>query len=187
VIAQAKLAALLPPAGASVHILNITNAWDRVTGTLVSTTLSLSSQGRDVTRVFIRRKQNTRARVARQSSARLLLTFLTLFAFTCQSYLTQTHIHIWLASGTEAPLAADSGTKSLPGSTAPKDKFPANQDPANCPICQEIVHAGPAIVPVAAAVVLSALPTLGLVIVAETARHFNAPSHNWQGRAPPQD
>jgi hypothetical protein len=145
-----------------------------------------SSQGRDVTRVSIRRKQKAVARVARQSNARLLLTFLALFAFTCQNYLTQTHIHVWRASGTDTQLAADSGGKSLAGSTVPKDKYPADQDPANCPICQEMVHAGPVIVPVAVAIVLPALPALGLVATAETARHFNAPSHNWQGRAPPK-
>jgi hypothetical protein len=140
-----------------------------------------------VTRVSIRCRQKAVARIARQSNARVILTFLALFAFTCQSYLTQTHIHIWLAPSTDAPLAADSGSKSLAGSTLPKDKYPADQDPANCPICQEMVHAGQVIVPVAAAIVLPALTTLGLVVVAEAARHFNAPSHNWQGRAPPQD
>ncbi len=143
-------------------------------------------QGRDVTRVTIRRRQKAVARIARQSNARLLLTFLALFAFTCQSYLTQTHIHLLPAFGTESTFAADGGAKSLTGSTLPKDKYPADQDPANCPICQEMVHAGQAIVPVAAAVFLPALPALGLVVIAETARHFNAPSHNWQGRAPPE-
>ena len=120
------------------------------------------------------------------SDARFVLTFLALFAFTCQSFLTQTHIHIGLVSGTETPLFTDNGGKAPSGSTAPKDKYPANHDPANCRICQEVVHAGPAVVPAAAALVLSALPALSLVAVAETARHFQAPSHNWQGRAPPR-
>ena len=83
-----------------------------------------------MTRVSIRRKQKAVARIARQSNARLLLTFLALFAFTCQSYLSQTHIHLWLSSGTDTQLTADSASKSLGGSTLPKDKYPADQDPA---------------------------------------------------------
>jgi hypothetical protein len=142
-----------------------------------------SLQGRDAVKLAIRQRNQSRARakLARMSNARLILTFVALFAFTVQNYLTQTHIHVPPAIA----LAGDLGATGEPAKNSP-DKYPANQDPANCPICQEIMHAGQPIVP---AVVLLALPSVvvfGFPVFIETVTHFRAPSHIWQGRAPPQ-
>lgn len=123
------------------------------------------------------------ARVEHMSNARLWLTFLALFAFICQTYITQTHIHFPRASDNLA--TTDVGSKAPLGKQDGKEPFRPNQDPVNCPICQELVHAGVAVMP-AAIIVPLALPIFNLVAVAETARHFRAPSHNWQGRAPPR-
>ncbi len=116
------------------------------------------------------------------SSARLILTFVALFAFTVQSYLTQTHIHIPPAIA----LAGDIGAKAPVSEPAKdsKDRYPANQDPANCPICQEIMHAGQLVMPVMLLVLPSAV-AFAFPVFIETVTHFRAPSHIWQGRAPP--
>lgn len=133
-----------------------------------------------MTRKSKRRGRNAYARVARVSNARLLLTFLAIFAFTCQSYLTQTHIHLRLASA-DVLFSGETGGKA----PSQKDGFPLKQDPANCLICQQLAHAGAAVMPAEAALVSMALPFFGKIGFVETAQHFRAPSHIWQGRAPP--
>lgn len=137
-------------------------------------------------RVSRQRRQYVRAtaRVGRMSDARLILTVLALFAFTCQSYITQTHIHFRLASA-DAPITAELGGKAPTGKHDRKDPFRPNQDPVNCPICQKLVHAGPVVIP-AAVFVPPTPPGYSLVALAEAARYFRAPSHIWQGRAPPR-
>jgi hypothetical protein len=114
------------------------------------------------------------------SNARLVLTFIALFAFTVQSYLTQTHIHVPPAIAS----AGDLGAAGEPAKNFP-DKYPANQDPANCPLCQEIVHAGQLVLPAATLLVLPSLVLFSVAVFIETATHFRAPSHIWQSRAPP--
>lgn len=113
-------------------------------------------------------------------------------AFALQSYVTQTHIHFTPAELTNLSAAAQPGAKiaaigvrPAPGKFAPQDKYPANDDPANCPICQEILHAGQFVAPSA---IVFALPTEAVAVVPLSLALFTpreAASHNWQGRAPP--
>lgn len=127
-----------------------------------------------------------RAQAARMSRARLLLTLAALLAFTVQNYLAQTHIHFSSAPLQAAISDVAPAGPSLAGETKhPSDQYPAKQDPANCPLCQKIAQAGHDAVPAAVLLFLLTLATLGLCIVAERAPHFRAPSHIWQGRAPP--
>ena len=119
------------------------------------------------------------------SSARLILTFVTLFAFGLQSYLTQTHIHHppvigQLALAGDIPMTGEPAKS--PGDT---DKYPANQDPANCPLCQEIALAGYFVAPAAVLLVLPTAAAVATFDFAEITLPSRAPSHNWQGRAPP--
>lgn len=134
-------------------------------------------------RVAIRQRNKSRARtkLARMSSARLILTFVALFAFTVQSYLTQTHIHHPQAIG----LAGDVGAAGEPAKNS-TDKYPANQDPANCPLCQEIMHAGHVVIPAATLLVLPSYAAFNVIVFTEVITPFRAPSHIWQGRAPPK-
>lgn len=120
---------------------------------------------------------------AHRSRARLTLTWLILLAFTWQSFLTQTHIHHL----STVALAGHIGLKAPASNSAstPKDKYPANEDPANCPLCQEIISAGYAVVPAAALLVLPSFVTLNFIVFVELTTPFRAPSHIWQGRAPP--
>jgi hypothetical protein len=120
------------------------------------------------------------------SQARLAVTFLALFSFTVQSYLTQTHIHIPPALAHLGVVGGVAGkAPASKASNIPKDKYPASEDPANCPLCQEIMHAGLYVVPAAAALVLPTVAAVVAVPFIETVTHFRAPSHIWQGRAPP--
>lgn len=123
----------------------------------------------------IRTKSKTPARDALSRAVVLL----TLLAFTFQGYLTQAHIH-WLSAG--APVVAD----VFDGAPSPaKDKAPLKNDPANCPLCQQIAGAGQFVTPAAAAILLPSL-SISVIEVVAAAAHFVAPaSHSWRGRAPP--
>jgi hypothetical protein len=111
---------------------------------------------------------------------RLLFVF-TLATFTLQGYIVQTHIHgsPHLAAGTNAAIGKA-------GSTDPHDKYPANDDPANCPICQEILHTGAFITPAAIALLPPTLAVSTIAIAARELPFIAAVSHDWRGRAPPR-
>jgi len=85
-----------------------------------------------------------------------------------------------LSAGDEVTAPAKITNKSTP-----QKNTPANDDPANCPICQAVAHSGQFISPSA---IVFALPSevvaiiplsLAIAIAQERA------SHNWQSRAPP--
>jgi hypothetical protein len=110
----------------------------------------------------------------RDSALRLLVTFFALFAFSLQTYIGQTHIHLAPDS-----LAAVAGHKQAP------DKFPANGDPANCPICQEVLHDGQFVTPAAAMLLPPSVAASVIEIAAPLPRLGPATSHAWRSRAPP--
>ena len=100
-----------------------------------------------------------------------------LVAFTVQGFAVQTHIH-------GAPTSAGSHIThiSAPSQPAPQDPY----DPRNCPLCQEMLHAGVYVAPVVAdfVVILNAVafaPAYALLPHAATERQ-----HSWQSRAPPR-
>lgn len=98
-----------------------------------------------------------------------------LLAFALQAYLVQTHIH----GQPVAPLL--NSHVSAPPQPAPFDPL----TPANCALCQEILHAGAAITPDAAPLAL--LP--GWIAMAPAVMYLpaaaEAPPTGWQSRAPP--
>jgi hypothetical protein len=108
---------------------------------------------------------------------RLLLVF-TIAAFAQQSYLTQTHIHIPPA------LAAGGGGAVLDG--AGHGKTPSRDDPAHCPLCQEILLAGAYLTPVAIVILPPLLPAFRIEVPARELPFIAAASHDWHGRAPPR-
>jgi hypothetical protein len=130
------------------------------------------------------------SRVRRASSWRQLLPMLMLVAFALQSYVTQTHIHFAGHVVTGGFTFPDDESKSVadkaPGSGSDHDKYPPADDPANCPICQEIMYAGHYVAPAAVHVVLISLPVSTIAVVAAVPHRLFALSHSWQGRAPPR-
>ena len=107
--------------------------------------------------------------------ARLAMLMLAL-TFAVQGIAVQTHIH-------GQPLTALSHVLhvSTPAGPTPQDLY----DPANCPLCQEMLHAGVYVAPVVAdfLVILNAVvfaPAFAVLPHAATERQ-----HSWQSRAPP--
>jgi hypothetical protein len=114
------------------------------------------------------------ARRAKAWPARLAITLFALLAFALQGYVTQTHIHLTHAM---------SVTLGVP---AEHEKYPSKDDPSNCPICQEILHAGAFVTPSAAALLLPTFTVSTIALVIDTPVAIRTLSHSWQGRAPPR-
>jgi hypothetical protein len=122
-----------------------------------------------------------RRQIRQAFSARLAVVLLTLLAFTSQSIITQSHIHIGALSGNAITVAQKNAHQPLPAKT------PAGDDQTNCPICQGLLHAGSYLAPSAAAVMLSTIATLVSVVVIQTVAITQTHSHAWKSRAPPSE
>jgi hypothetical protein len=117
---------------------------------------------------------------------RVLLAF-TLVAFGWQSYVTQTHIHFERSFAAGWTEFSGHGSKAFSAKAdgSKHDKYPANEDPANCPICQEILYAGQYVAPTALWV-LPPTSAVSTTTVADADLPFvSTISHDWRGRAPP--
>jgi hypothetical protein len=132
------------------------------------------------------------SRLRRVSSWRQVLPMLMLVAFALQSYVTQTHIHFaghvvtggfaFPGEDSKAPNAAALGAAQDKGD---HDKYPSGDDPANCPICQEILYAGHYVAPSAIAVLLPTLAVQTIARVEAALPFISSVSHIWQVRGPP--
>jgi hypothetical protein len=107
----------------------------------------------------------------------MMLVSALLLALVVQGFATQTHLH-WQNAFLDrfAPAA-----NHLPG----QDKYPLNEDPANCPICEQIADAGEYVVPawLSPFLLVLAISTIEFVNIALPG--FDAISHSWRGRGPP--
>ena len=112
---------------------------------------------------------------------RIVATWILLFAFALQSYVTQTHVH-------SAPAPAERGAiVQLAGQSSAHVPSPGHDETLACPFCQAIAAAGAffspasiALSPLVAQADAAALPRIiaGLAI---------APAgFSWRSRAPPQ-
>jgi hypothetical protein len=117
-------------------------------------------------------------RLAKRSTAwhRGLVAFMFL-ALVIQGYATQTHFHKEGTSTASIVLKA--------GGSPTHDNLPANDDPARCPICQQITHAGQYVAPawLLPFLVLAAFSTIE--ITTAVLPHYDTVSHSWRGRGPP--
>lgn len=120
--------------------------------------------------------------------ARWTITLLVFLAFAFQSYVTQTHIHFpgERAVNIFAPVEKSGALAKLklPSKHNP-DKYPPGDDPANCPICQEVMHSGAFVMPDFVAMVLPSQPVSIVPLVIALPAIIETSSHAWQGRAPP--
>ncbi len=115
---------------------------------------------------------------------RQAFVFAMLLAFALQGYVVQTHIHF--APGAAALLDAVAASHGVKGAAQDHhDKYPPADDPANCPICQEILHSGQFVTPSAAALLPPSLAASTIAIVDVELPFVLALSHSWRGRAPP--
>ena len=137
-----------------------------------------------------------RAALARRASlSRWTIILMGLLAITIQSLVVQTHIHIPQGAGRSASLslvtlagtfvAGPAQTAENPAAV-PRDKYPINEDPSNCPLCQEVAHSGQF---VQSAAVLAHFPmwvSVHFIVFSDVLPSLFIVSHSWQGRAPPQ-
>ncbi len=118
---------------------------------------------------------------------------LMLVAFALQSYVTQTHIHFAGHVVTGGFTFPDEISKAQTGKAlgavqdqGDHDKYPPGDDPANCPICQEMLYAGHYVAPAA---IVALLPTLAVRTIARAdieLPYVFSLSHIWQVRGPPR-
>jgi hypothetical protein len=121
--------------------------------------------------------------------SRWLMPILGLLAMVIQILVVQPHIHAPRTQLVQWDQAG--GVVSSPDSPdvsggRPSDKFPINDDPSNCPLCQVITLASHY---VSAAVILIITPTeSGTAFAIEVASPVlsSTHSHSWRGRAPPK-
>jgi hypothetical protein len=106
-----------------------------------------------------------------------VLVSVLLLALVIQGFATQTHLHWQKVS----PDSVASAANHVPG----HDKYPLNQDPVNCPICQQIIHAGQFVAPAWLNPFLLVLAISTIEIVNIVLPGFDAVSHSWRGRGPP--
>jgi len=119
-----------------------------------------------------------KTKLARRPSAwRWFLVAALLLTLVVQGYATQTHLHKQNGSTVSAALTA--------GGMPKHDNFPVNDDPANCPVCQQILHAGQFVAPawLLPFLILAAVSTIE--ITTAVLPHYDTVSHSWRGRGPP--
>ena len=113
-----------------------------------------------------------------RNGARLAITLVALLAFALQTLVLQTHIH-----GT--PLAGTAGVTLAVEKGQQPDKLPPANDPANCPICQELLHAGAFVAPTAVAFQVATIATVIDFVFAQIFATTQTYAHGWKSRAPP--
>ena len=109
------------------------------------------------------------------SASRRLVMLFALLAFALQANLVQTHMH-----GQPGDLRQKSHV-SAPVQPAPFDPLA----PANCALCQEILHAGTAITPDSSELALLLNGIVMAPAIALLPAEALAPTTGWHSRAPP--
>jgi len=113
--------------------------------------------------------------IKRQPAWRQFLLALTVLALVVQGYATQTHMH------GQFPDNVASTADHAPG----HNKYPLNDDPARCPVCQQISHAGQFVAPAWLLPFLLVLAISKIEIATFAVPRFEAVSYNWRSRGPP--
>ena len=113
-----------------------------------------------------------------RNGARLAITLVALLAFALQTLVLQTHIH-------GAPLVGTAGVTLAVEKGQSPDKLPPANDPANCPICQELLHAGAFVAPTAATFQVATIATVIDFVFAQIFATTQTYAHGWKSRAPP--
>jgi hypothetical protein len=117
-----------------------------------------------------------------RSSNRVLLIAFTVLTLVLQSYATQTHFHKASEFRSVSFLHAQK-LQDLPHGQ--KNRLPSTSDSDNCPLCQSLYN-GQYVTPSLATYFL---PKLAVSIIDATSivsPHYDAVSHSWRGRGPPQ-
>jgi hypothetical protein len=119
------------------------------------------------------------AKARRSDSRSKLFTWMLMFAFLLQSCITQIHIH-------GASQAATGSTIVKVVSQPPAGGKTTGDNPADCPFCQAIVHAGAFFAPAPPLLLLPAWQVENVAPIVSASVTAVLPAHNWQSRAPPR-
>jgi hypothetical protein len=103
----------------------------------------------------------------------LALVGALLLSLSWQSVVLQTHRHF-------APFAGTATTRVA----SPDNQSPADL-PSNCPICRELAHAGPVVLPAPVAIDAPAPLVFWFAVSVLLGLALVRRSHAWQSRAPP--
>ena len=135
------------------------------------------------------RSMRTRLLSKRGPLHQKLILLVSLVAFVLQSYIVQTHIHFApsIDSGivVSKSLVTDSKAGAPTTQNSDRGRYPPNDDPAHCSICQEFLHAGQYLAPAPAMALLLTVVEVPVTIVRVIPVVIAPVSHDWHGRAPP--
>jgi len=104
-------------------------------------------------------------------------------AFLFQGYIVQTHIHSPASSLRLASIARSADATHSVQSTGQKGDADKD-DPAHCPFCQELLHAGSYVTPIATIALIPPEHYRPAERIAGSLA-VQSVSHAWRGRAPP--
>lgn len=111
----------------------------------------------------------------RPQAGSLLFAALLAVTIAFQGWMIQTHVH---ADGFAAAVTT--------AQNAGKAHQPVNDDPAKCPICQEMAHSGLFTAPAWLAFFLVVATSSIVALALFAAPTFTALSHAWHSRGPPR-
>jgi hypothetical protein len=118
---------------------------------------------------------------ARPGSARFALALVAALGFFLQGFIAQTHVHVVSRDGAGIALAAGDVNEH----DGKRNPFPGSDDPANCPTCQQLAHAGSYVTPVAAPVQAPSQHRAHAEGFVPLHSDDFILSHAWRSRAPP--
>lgn len=124
----------------------------------------------------LRAMARQRAAALQRPAWKQALAALLLLVFAVQNYVVQTHIHF-------APAHAASALAVSQHNPAPAN--PAD-DPATCPVCQDLAAAGHYLTPAPLAFGLPGFIAVAAALFAAFPAPATAPAHGWQSRGPPR-
>ena len=122
---------------------------------------------------------------------RAVAVYLLVAAFAFQSYITQSHIHFSSVPGISGKIADRGALQSTGnavgafGKQQKPDRYPPNDDPSNCPICQQITLAGHVLTAGAISLVPPSEIAIGVIVSGDVFVLTSGVSHAWRGRGPP--
>ncbi|HEY2032670.1 MAG TPA: DUF2946 family protein [Rhizomicrobium sp.] len=119
---------------------------------------------------------------------RLLLTLFCLLAFSLQSYIAQTHIHVpgTTDPGISAPVSSHTPVSADVKKQSEHKQLPGNDDTSSCPFCQTVLHAGAFLTPSLLVLFLPDTWAIAGAALVVAPHHERAPSHAWHSRGPPR-
>lgn len=109
----------------------------------------------------------------------LAVLLAVLFAFTAQSFVSQTHQHFGPEGLSLGRLAATSATPRSPDSPSQPDL------PSHCMVCRAVAHAGDYLLPAPVVLAAPMTRTAWVEVAARAVPSRILRSHAWHSRAPP--